>query len=113
MSTIPDVFPRGVRDPFCSQGHVVETPTDRRMLWNLAHELSAGTTQRQRELGRAAEAYLHATCEHHWHESLTCCDPPDDGCYPPHRQCLWCNTVQWPTGNPDQPWADPPPEVIA
>lgn len=88
-------FPRGVTDPFCAQEHVIETSTDRRLLWHLELQLSGSGDERLRESGRALSRYLHATCEHHWHEHLTCCTPPNDGCEPAHRQCLWCNDVVW------------------
>jgi hypothetical protein len=104
VSTIPDIFGRGVRDPLCPQGHVIETATDRRLLWHLARELSGGVTKSQRDIGWAAERYLHVTCEHHWHEHLKCCEPAE-GCPPPHRQCLWCNDVEWATGDPERPWS--------
>lgn len=106
MSTIPDVFPRGVRDPLCPDEHVIADSTDRRLLWHLEGELAiGGTTEQQRDLGRALSQYLHATCEHHWHEHLACCETPDE-CPPPHRQCLWCNYVQWHAGDPASPWSD-------
>lgn len=95
-------FPRGVTDPFCSQDHTLDDiSTDRRLLWHLELVLSSGP-EYQRDTARAVARYLHDTCEHHWHESLTCCDPPNDGCIPPHRQCLWCNTVEWADDAPDE-----------
>lgn len=103
---IPDTFGLGVRDPICPREHLIDTTTDRRMLWHLAHELSAGTTERQREFGRAAETYLHATCVHHWHEWR------GDEEIEAHRQCLWCNDVQWRSDDPVDPWSDATPERV-
>lgn len=88
-TTIPDAFPRGVTDPFCSQGHVVETPTDRRLLWHLELELSQSGDVRLREQGLTLAGYLASTCEHHWH------DYAGDPNILAHRQCLWCSHVEW------------------
>lgn len=93
---LPDGFPRAVTDPFCAHDHVVETPTDRRLLWHIEGFLAVrATTPEQRDLTRRLRSYLNASCEHHWHESLTCCDPTNASCVPAHRQCLWCHDVEW------------------
>jgi len=99
-ATIPELFPRGVRDPLCSQGHVVETSTDRRLLWHLARRMSGCGDPHLRGQAQALSDYLHSTCEHHLHDWLTCCEPRGEGCYPPHRQCLWCHSVEWVDGPP-------------
>lgn len=84
-------FPRGVSDPSCPDGHVIETTTDHRLLWHLESVLAvSGTTDYLRDAGRAVAKYLHATCQHHYHDYAD-----DPGYAPAHRQCLWCNDVIW------------------
>jgi hypothetical protein len=89
-------FPRGVTDPLCAQGHVIETSMDHRMLWYLEMQIcgSAPTGSHLMEQWRALKAYLNATCQHHWHEYVA--EPGDD--IGSHRQCLWCNDVEWADG---------------
>jgi hypothetical protein len=94
-STVPEGFPRGVVDPLCPDEHVLTESTDRRLLWHLELQLAGANTERLRDTGSALRRYLHTTCQHHWHDYLTCCDPPNDGCVPAHRQCLWCHDVVW------------------
>lgn len=89
-----DRFPRGVLDPFGPNGEVIFTPTDRRMLWHVEGVLAvAGTNDTLRNLGRAIHAYLNETCVHHWHDYTP--DPANENDVPAHRQCLWCNDVEW------------------
>lgn len=88
----PGDWPRGVADPFCPSGHRldVDTSTDHRLLWHIEGELSVlGGTERLRQLTSRLREYLNATCQHHWHEY----EAEDD--MPAHRQCLWCNAVEW------------------
>ena len=82
-------FPRGVTDPLCPSQHVIETSTDRRLLWHLEGFLAvSGTTEFHRDMGLRLSRYLHETCDHHWHERLGYMDEP-------LRQCLWCNKAEW------------------
>jgi hypothetical protein len=92
--TAPD-WPRGVTDPLCPDEHVITTSTDRRLLWHLEMVLSGLAGDRARETGHTLRRYLYDTCDHHWHDYVTCCEPRNEGCIPPHRQCLWCNDVEW------------------
>lgn len=90
--------PRNLTSPVGPRGEPCLTPVDRRWLWHLENAMSVrATTDAQREILRDLRQYLHETCEHHWLDYSTCCDPPkrDDTCIPPHRQCLWCNEVDW------------------
>lgn len=78
------------------------TPVDRRWLWHLeaALSLSAPTGSTLHEVTDKLRNYLHETCEHHWLDYATCCEPPNEDCSPPHRQCLWCNEVEWADDGP-------------
>lgn len=81
-------FPRGVADPECPRGHVIETTTDHRLLWHLENTLAvAATNDTLRETARDLRRYLNETCQHHWHEHAA------EGEIPARRQCLWCNVV--------------------
>lgn len=92
----PDLtLPRGVFDKYGPHGELIETPTDHRMLWNLENKLAVGATNDHlREAHALLLAYLQGNCQHHWQEYGKCCDDPDCP-YQPHRQCLWCNDVEW------------------
>lgn len=87
--------PRQVFDPNGPGGEPIETPTDHRMLWHI-HDRMATMAQhdRLRELYTFLGEYLRENCQHHWRDYPTCCEPPKPDCYPPHRQCLWCNNVE-------------------
>lgn len=92
-----DHMPRGVLDPQCPRGEPVETPTDRRMLWHVEGILAVcATTDYLRDIARDLSQYLHETCEHHWHEF----EYEGESDIPAHRQCLWCNEVEWLDGAP-------------
>lgn len=85
-------FPRGVSDPRCPNGHVLErtTSTDHRLLWWIETSLAvSATNDTLRELASDLRRYLNATCQHHWHHY----EGDDD--VPAHRQCLWCCDVVW------------------
>jgi hypothetical protein len=96
-----EFFPRGVLDPFGPSDEPIFTPTDRRMLWHLQYEMpSAGPLG---DLRLALYRYLCETCEHHWNEcGEDVARHPDTGevldVLPAHRQCLWCNEVEWADG---------------
>lgn len=67
-------------------------PTDRRWLWRLESFLAVyGTNQRHDDARRDLLEYLRETCEHHWEDYAA----ESDGSIPAHRQCLWCNDVDW------------------
>lgn len=84
-------YPRGVVDPIGPHGDPVTTSTDRRLLWHLESMLAvSGTTQTHREEQRRLSEYLHETCEHEWIDYEA-----EEGYAPAHRQCLWCNDVDW------------------
>lgn len=85
--------PRAVFDPNGPGGEPIETPTDHRLLWWLRHEL-LGAPDYMRGAFDVLNEYLKNNCQHHWREYPECCTPPIDDCYPPHRQCLWCNDVE-------------------
>ena len=93
----PGDWPRGVADPYCPSGHLIETPIDHRLLWHIEGELAvSGTTDAHRDLAERLREYLTATCRHHWHD---CTLEPDVDAL---RQCLWCNAVEWgPVPPPD------------
>lgn len=95
MSGLAASFGRGVTDPLCPSEHVITTTTDRRLLWSLERTLSGLAGETARDTAQALARYLHSTCDHHWHDYLTCCDPPKADCIEPFRQCLWCNEVEW------------------
>lgn len=101
--TWQDTFPRSVLDQYGPDGEPIFTPTDRRLLWHIENTLAIHAPLRNeglQSLSRTLREYLNATCEHHWRdyeasESLH----PDTGevmdRIPAHRQCLWCNDVEW------------------
>ena len=91
MTTWMDRAPASVLEfGLCSQGDPDETSVDRRWLWRLEGFLAvSGTTDLQRQMGRDLAEYLFETCEHHWHEAAA------ENDIPAHRQCLWCNEVEW------------------
>lgn len=81
---------RIVLDPFDRDGYVITTPLDRRWLWRIESYLAvSGTTDAQRQLAGDLRRYLNETCEHHRNERAA------DGYIAAHRQCLWCNDVEW------------------
>ena len=77
-----DLDARGEPDP---------TSQDRRWLWRLENTLAvdAPLGSRLDQLGRDLRQYLNETCEHHWHAYES------DEVVPAHRQCSWCNDVEW------------------
>ena len=85
-----DRAPRSILDPFTPRGDLVTTPMDRRWLWRLEGTLAVcATNDTLRQLARDLSQYLCETCEHHWQAY----EGDDD--IPAHRQCLWCNDVEW------------------
>lgn len=86
-------WPRAVFDPHGPGGEVIDTPTDHRMLWWVRDHLS-GAPAYLRPTFEVLNDYLRGNCQHHWREYPECCTPRKDDCEPPHRQCLWCNTVE-------------------
>lgn len=77
-------------DPTGPAGEPIDTPLDRRWLWRIETFLAvSGTTEEQRRLGRDLSEYLHETCTHHW------MNHDGDEVIAGHRQCLWCNDVDW------------------
>lgn len=87
--------PRSLLDPLDPRGAPLPTPLDRRWLWRVEQRLSQYGTGQLGDLARDLGQYLRETCEHHWLDYTDCCDPPGDGCLPPHRLCLWCQTFEW------------------
>lgn len=95
-----DHMPRSVLDPFCPQGHVITESVERRMLWHLEGVLTVrATSDALRSIARNLRDYLDETCVHHWHTYEP--DPGNDNDIAAHRQCLWCNDVEWRHGQPD------------
>lgn len=93
-ATWRDRWPRGVLDPYCPDGHLIDTPTDRRLLWHLEGWLMVrATTDEQRQMASDIQQYLNETCVHHWHGYAP--DPNNEHDVPAHKQCLWCNDVEW------------------
>lgn len=92
----PDrVLPGGVFNATGPDGEPITTPTDHRMLWRIRDDLiGAASTPYLREVLSFLSDYLAANCQHHWREYPTCCEPRKPDCYPAHRQCLWCNSVE-------------------
>jgi hypothetical protein len=89
-----DRWPRGVLDPHCPEGHAIDTSTDRLLLWHIELVVGGGPVGiEQRQLAADLRRYLNDTCEHHWHGYTP--DPDNENDVPAHRQCLWCNTVEW------------------
>ncbi|OMB96482.1 hypothetical protein A5733_11460 [Mycobacterium sp. NS-7484] len=90
----PDrVLPRGVFGSTGPGGEPITTTTDHRMLWHVRDEL-LGAPPYLRGVFELLNDYLAANCQHHWRDYPTCCTPRKDDCFPPHRQCLWCNSVE-------------------
>lgn len=89
-----DHFPRSVLDPFCPSGHVVAESIERRMLWHLEGVLAvSATNDTLRLIARNLRDFLDETCQHHWHEYAP--DPANENDVEAHRQCMWCNRVEW------------------
>lgn len=83
--------PSSLTDPLCPSDHPVAESVDRRWLWRMEGFLAvSGTSEAQHAMRRDLASYLIETCTHHWHEAE---DDPDYA--PAHRQCLWCNYVEW------------------
>lgn len=69
------------------------TPMDRRWLWRIEMFLAVhGTNPSQHQMGRDLRQYLNETCEHAWRSY------DGDDVIPAHRQCLWCNDVEFDGG---------------
>jgi hypothetical protein len=84
---------RIVLDPLGPHDEVMTTSMDRRWLWRIEGLLAVSATcDAQRQLTADLRAYLGETCEHHWR------DYAGDDDIPAHRQCLWCNEVEWADG---------------
>lgn len=89
-----DVFPRSIIDPKGPRGEPVTATTDRRLLWHIEGWLAVnGTNEGQHRVRLAIYRYLCDTCEHHW------LDYEGDETIPAHKQCLWCNDVDWLDGS--------------
>jgi hypothetical protein len=103
-----DHAPAMLRESFNGpRGEPCFTTLDRRWLWHLENSLAVrSTTDGQRAILADLRQYLHETCEHHMQDFLTCCDPRNETCVPPHRQCTWCNHVEW-LGAADRPEENP------
>ena len=87
------LLPRGIFDRYGPDGEVIETPTDHRMLWYVRDQLlGAASTPYLREVFGFLNDYLGATCRHHWRDYKA-----EEGYCEAHRQCLWCNDVEWKT----------------
>ena len=85
------LLPRGVFDKCGPSGEVIETPTDHRMLWHLEHQLALAPQKPQvQEMHALLLAYLQGNCQHHWRDYEA-----EEGYCEAHRQCLWCNSVEW------------------
>lgn len=83
---------RIVLDPLDPEGNELATPKDRRWLWRVESFLAVNaTTEEQRRLASDLHAYLNVTCEHHWMNREA------EQHIEAHRQCLWCNHVEWST----------------
>lgn len=80
-----------LRPGLCSHRHLDETDMDRRWLWLLEAALAveAPTGSDLAQVAYDLKQYLHETCEHHWHGFDA------DAYLPAHRQCLYCNHVEW------------------
>lgn len=85
--------PRAVFDPNGPGGEVIITPLEHRMLWWVRDQLSGAPEYLQRTFD-VLNTYLRESCQHHWRDYPKCCTPPKDDCDPPHRQCLWCHSVE-------------------
>lgn len=85
------LLPRGVFDKYGPHGEVIETPTDHRLLWHLENRLALAPQKPQvQEMHALLLAYLQGNCQHHWREHEA-----EEGYCDAHRQCLWCNSVEW------------------
>lgn len=92
MSRWTDRAPAMLRAPEGPDGEQCPTPMDRRWLWRLEGFLAvSGTTGAHQAMSRDLREYLFETCEHHWR------DYEADEEFAAHRQCLWCNDVEWTT----------------
>lgn len=89
---------RGVGEttrPRCLLDAPCFTSLDRRWLWRLEqHLVICGTTQYHRDMARDLRQYLNETCEHHWNVW------DGDEHIEAHRQCVWCNHVEWGPASP-------------
>jgi hypothetical protein len=72
-------------------GQDVPTSVDRRWLWRVLHFMDvSATTATQRKAFNDLREYLRESCEHVWRYA--------DAGYmgtPAHRQCFWCDHVEW------------------
>jgi hypothetical protein len=84
-------LPAMLRDTLTdARGAPCFTTTDRRWLWRLEGFLAVhATSEAHRQMAADLQIYLHETCEHHWN------DYAGDEEIDAHRQCLWCNDVEW------------------
>lgn len=93
-TTWRDRAPETVGDTFAGPDEEpCPTPLDRRWLWRLATHLLHTAP-----LGSPGAAlycdlleYLRETCVHHWAEYTA--EP--EGAIEAHRQCLWCQHIEW------------------
>lgn len=87
-----DNAPAMLRESFNGpNGEPCFTTLDRRWLWHVEGQLAVlATTDHLRDVQRDLAQFLHETCEHHWGS-----DWPGDDHVPAHRQCVWCNYVDW------------------
>lgn len=82
--------PAMLRDIEGPDGEPLRTHFDRRWLWRLESFLAVnGTTVAHRYMRHDLYQYLCLTCEHEWREYS------GDDEIAAHRQCLWCNYVEW------------------
>lgn len=87
-----DRAPAMLRETFTGpNGEPCFTTVDRRWLWRLESALvvSAPANGTLAELQSDLHQYLIESCEHHWS------DYAGDEHIPAHRQCVWCNRVEW------------------
>lgn len=85
-----DNAPAMLRSLAGPDGEDIPTPFDRRWLWRIEAFLAvSGTNDNQRQLGRDLRQYLNQTCQHVWRVWA------GDDVIAAHRQCLWCNDVEW------------------
>lgn len=78
------LLPGGVFNKYGPTCEDIDTPTDHRMLWWVRDQLlGVKRTPAVGEIFDLLNSYLGATCQHHWSD------------HQDHRQCLWCNDVQW------------------
>lgn len=97
--------PAALRESFTGPfGEPCFTTLDRRWLWRVAGMLTVNAPHGGHldQLRVDLVQYLHETCEHHWQHFDA--EPEEPGytvAIPEHRQCLWCNTIEWPTEDQD------------